>query len=104
MLETIPLRINALPTCGLPSEAPALASDSTSSKVISWPASLNCVTIPAWSTIGYGQGIDDEGRHVRFAGDHRPLRHLGEALARAEEPIPVEVEPWQVLSIEEARR
>jgi len=65
---------------------------------------LTHVSIPPWSTIGYGQGIDDEGRHVRFAGDHRPLRHLGEALARAEEPIPVEVEPWQVLSIEEARR
>jgi len=61
---------------------------------------LNQVSIPAGSTIGYGQGIDDEGRHVRFAGDHRHLRQLGEALAGADEPILVEVEPWQVLSIE----
>ena len=65
---------------------------------------LNRVTIPAWSTIGYGLGVDEDGRRVRFAGDHRPLRHLGEALAVAEEPILVEVDDWQVLSIEETGR
>jgi len=62
---------------------------------------LTHVSIPPWSTIGYGQGIDDEGRHVRFAGDHRPAPASREALAGAEEPILVEVEPWQVLSIDE---
>ena len=65
---------------------------------------LNQVSIPAGSTIGYGQGIDDEGRHVRFAGDHRPLRQLGQALAVATEPIEVEVADWQLLSIEERSR
>ena len=64
---------------------------------------LTHVSIPPWSTIGYGQGIDDEGRHVRFAGDHRPLRHLGEALTVATEPIEVEVADWQLLSIERVR-
>ena len=64
---------------------------------------LERITIPAGSTIGYGQGIDHEGRCIRFAGDWRPLRDLGEALAGADEPIEVEVANWQVLSIEEAR-
>ena len=65
---------------------------------------LERITIPADSTIGYGLGVDEDGRRVRFAGDHRPLRHLGEALAVAEEPILVEVDDWQVLSIEETGR
>ena len=62
---------------------------------------LERITIPADSTIGYGLGVDEDGRRVRFAGDHRPLRHLGEALAGADEPILVEVEPSEVLSIDE---
>jgi len=65
---------------------------------------LNQVSILAGSTIGFGLGVDEDGRRVRFAGDHRPLRHLGEALAVAEEPILVEVDDWQVLSIEETGR
>jgi len=63
---------------------------------------LNQVSIPAGSTIGYGQGIDEDGNTVRFAGDHRPLRQLGQALAGADEPILVEVESWQVVAVEEA--
>ena len=63
---------------------------------------LERITIPAWSTIGYGYGVDEDGRRVRFVGDHSPLRQLGEALAGADEPILVEVEPWQVLAIEDA--
>jgi hypothetical protein len=59
------------------------------------------VTIPPWSTIGYARGVDEQGRHVHFVGDHRPLRQLAEARAGADEPILVEVEPWQVLSIDE---
>lgn len=56
------------------------------------------VSIPAVSTIGYGQGIDIEtGDEIRFCGDHRPLRDLGEALRSASEPPEVEVEPWQIL-------
>ena len=65
---------------------------------------LERIAVPADSTIGYGLGVDEDGRRVRFAGDWRPLRDLGEALADADEPILVEVEPWQVLAIEEASR
>ena len=55
------------------------------------------VQIPAWSTVGYGKGRDSEGRPVRFIGDHRPMRHLGQALAQATAPITVEVEDWQIV-------
>ena len=65
---------------------------------------LERVTVPAWSTIGFGAGLDEDGRRVRFAGDWRPLRDLGEALAGADEPVEVEVGDWQVPSIEEAHR
>ena len=58
---------------------------------------LEQVSIPAWSTIGYGVGRDEHRNVVRFAGDHRPLRQLGEALATADEPLLVEVEPWQII-------
>ena len=63
---------------------------------------LNQVSIPAGSTIGFGLGVDEDGRRVRFAGDHHPLRQLGQALADADEPILVEVESWQVVAVEEA--
>ncbi len=60
------------------------------------------VSIPAMSTIGYGSGLDDEGNEVRFTGDHRPMRHIGEAVtsARKDEELPVvSLEPWQILRI-----
>lgn len=63
---------------------------------------LRNVSIPAMSTIGYGIGIDIEtGERVRFAGDHRAMRAVGEAMAfseREDEDVLVEVEDWQVLS------
>ena len=65
---------------------------------------LERITVPAGSTIRYGLGVDQEGGRVRFAGDWRPLRDLGEALTVATEPIDVEVADWQVLSIEETSR
>jgi hypothetical protein len=56
------------------------------------------VSVPAMSTIGCAQGIDFEtGEEVRFCGDHRPLRDLGEALRSASEPLVAEIEHWQVL-------
>jgi hypothetical protein len=56
------------------------------------------VRIPAISTIGYGYGIDVEtGQQIRFCGDQRPLRELGDALRHASEPPEAEVEPWQIL-------
>jgi hypothetical protein len=62
---------------------------------------LERITIPAGSTIGYGRGIDEHGNVVRFAGDWRPLRDLGEVLAAATGPIEADVSDWQVLSVEE---
>jgi hypothetical protein len=50
------------------------------------------------STIGFGYGFDETGQAVTFSGDHRPMRDLGEALARAAEPPVVDLEDWQVIS------
>ncbi len=61
------------------------------------------VSVPAMSTIGYGSGVDEDGRRVRFVGDHRPLRDLGEALTVARDPILVRVEPWQDVGVDGAR-
>ncbi|MFZ3376482.1 MAG: hypothetical protein WA183_13100 [Chthoniobacterales bacterium] len=56
------------------------------------------VSIPAMSTIGFAQGIDIEtGEEICFCGDQRPLRHLGEALRSATEPLEVEIASWQIL-------
>ena len=56
------------------------------------------VSVPAMSTIGYGEGIETEtGEEIRFCGDHRPLRDLGNALRYASEPPEVEIESWQSL-------
>ncbi len=56
------------------------------------------VRIPALSTIGYGYGINVKtGAEIRFYGDHRPLRNLGEALRLASQPPEVEIESWQIL-------
>jgi hypothetical protein len=61
------------------------------------------INIPAMSTIGYGWGTDDGGRRVSFAGDHRPMRHIGEAMQHttSDDPVTVELEDWQVLSVEQ---
>ena len=56
------------------------------------------VHIPALSTLGFGYGIDVQtGEEIRFCGDHRSLRNLGETLRSASEPPEAEVEPWQIL-------
>jgi len=51
---------------------------------------LEGITIPACSTIGYGYGVDEDGCPGRFVADHRPLRQLGEGLVAAGEPIVVD--------------
>ena len=59
------------------------------------------VNIPAMSTIGYGDGKDEDGEDVSFVGDHRPMMHIGEAIAAAsdESELPtVDLEDWQVMS------
>ena len=56
------------------------------------------INIPAWSTIGYGYGVDSvDGKPVTFTGDHRPMRSLGEELRRVGAPIEAYIEPWQII-------
>ena len=57
---------------------------------------VKSVSIPAYSSLGYGEGETEDGRAVRFAGDHRSMQHLGEAINSGEE-VEVEIEPWQVV-------
>lgn len=58
---------------------------------------VDTVEVPAFSTIGVGEGINvDTGERVRFGGDHRPMRDLAFAVER-EQRVLVEVEDWQVL-------
>lgn len=63
--------------------------------------SVSRVQIPALSTIGYGYGEDIEtGEQIKFVGDHRPMRHLGEALAKRcceSDQITVELEGYEIL-------
>lgn len=63
---------------------------------------VHAVSIPAMSTIGRIQGMDlDTGEEIIFAADHRPARHIGEALCEAlnSEPLVVQVEDWQFLGV-----
>jgi len=53
------------------------------------------VDVPPWSTMGYGYGVTDEGYRVEFGGDHRPMRHLQEALADG--PLTVDIETYQII-------
>lgn len=47
-------------------------------------------------------GTDESGRRVTFAGDARPMSTMIENLLHDEdESVPVELEAWQILSIEE---
>ena len=56
------------------------------------------IRIPAESTIGYGYGVEVEsGDEIRFCGDHRAIRHVGEILRYASELPEVFIEPWQIL-------
>jgi len=57
------------------------------------------ISIPAWSTIGYGVGTTDEGEEIAFIGDQRPMRHIGEALA-AGETVSVDINEDQLVRIE----
>jgi hypothetical protein len=42
------------------------------------------VSVPAWSTVGYGYGRDRGNVEVGFVGDHRAMREIGDAIAAAE--------------------
>lgn len=59
---------------------------------------VDSIFIPVGSTIGYGIGTVDDGTvAVLFAGDHRAMAALGEAIAASEEPIIADVPEWAVL-------
>jgi hypothetical protein len=56
------------------------------------------VSIPAMSTIGYGQGLEVEsGNEIHFLADHRAIRYVGEILQNATELPRVYIEPWQIM-------
>ena len=59
----------------------------------------NQVKIPAMSTIGYGRGVDDQGRLISFVGDHRAMRYVGAAV-EDEGEVPVEIEGYQIVEVE----
>ena len=64
------------------------------------------VSVPAMSTMGYGWGetIDGEPtQFVAFAGDHRPMRHLGEAI-QSEGGVIVDLDDWQILRMRPTNR
>ena len=45
------------------------------------------VIVPAWSTLGYGEAIDQDGNVVYFVGDARPMTSLGHAVGADAEPM-----------------
>ncbi len=54
------------------------------------------VEVPAMSTVGIALGVDENNVRWMFAGDHRPMAALAEALGNGEEVI-VEVGDYQVI-------
>jgi hypothetical protein len=54
-------------------------------------------------TVALGEGIDQRGRAVSFAGDWRPMLALAEALD-AGEVVEVTLGQWQVLAHRRAAR
>jgi len=63
---------------------------------------VNEIRIPAESTVGYGRGTDEDGNEIHWVGDHRPMRHLAEAveagvLGDSDEFIELDLEDWQIL-------
>jgi hypothetical protein len=60
------------------------------------------VAIAAGSTIGIARGKADDGTvEVTFAGPWREMESLGWAMVAHGEPLPVDVEDWQVLDVRE---
>lgn len=64
------------------------------------------ILVPAGSTIGFGRGFPegDATKVVYFAGDHRLLANIGDAMLAAEDAevgLVVEVPDWAVLEIRE---
>ena len=47
-------------------------------------------------TVGYG--TDEAGKPVLFAGDSRMMTDVAARLADDEQPVPVTIEPWQLMA------
>lgn len=61
---------------------------------------VSSVYIGYMATVGQGRGhVEGDGREVVFAGDHRPMREIGEAISHGKTVI-VDVEEWQILSLD----
>lgn len=57
------------------------------------------IIVPVGSTIGFGRGRTDDGTvEVVFAGDHRSMAALGDAIVESDEPIVVDVPEWAILN------
>lgn len=57
------------------------------------------IQIPAYSTLGWGEGlhVDATGTYlVVWAGDHRPMKDILDALRVTHDPLLVQIEQWQV--------
>jgi hypothetical protein len=61
-------------------------------------ATVTRVNVPADSTLGYGEAVDDEGTTYAFAGDHRPMRYLGQSLDEGYEPR-IDLDNGMILAI-----
>ena len=64
---------------------------------------LGSVAFLAAAGSGYGIGLDEDGHRVEFLGDWRALVPLQAGL-EAQEPTYVDVEPWQVLAVDDELR
>ncbi len=61
---------------------------------------IRSISIPPMSSVGLAYGVAVEtGEEIVFAGDHRCLRHIGEALQSSDDPVEAQVESWQILSV-----
>ena len=57
------------------------------------------VFIPRASTVGLGFGTTDDGTvEIIFAGDHRLMSELRDAVAAGFEPIVADVPEWAILA------
>jgi hypothetical protein len=55
------------------------------------------VQITPGSTVALGEGLDEGGRAVSFAGDWRPMLAIADAL-EAGEDVEVYLDPWQIIA------
>ncbi len=59
--------------------------------------SITNVQIMPGCTVALGEGLDEHGRAISFAGDWRPMLAISEALDRGE-PVEGYLHDWQVVA------